>query len=118
MKWGAIVVLTVLLAATSTNAIAECTWILWHDLNVMVGGDSGTKEWTAAGTAKTFEQCVELRENALADHFKRLNSKDDNTPGAAKTSISRSGPLIVLTMPHGRSEIRYSCWPENRDPRH
>lgn len=117
MKWRAIIILTALVTITSTNVLADCAWILWHELQVFTERDSSQKVWTVTGTAKTFEQCVELREKTLADHFKELNSKSDNTP-ASEESILRGGSTIVSTMKHGRAEITYSCWPENRDPRH
>ena len=60
MKPGVIVGLLVFIVATSTSVLADCGWILWYDLQVIVGGDSGQKEWTVAGTAKTFEQCTAL----------------------------------------------------------
>jgi hypothetical protein len=118
MKFIAMIFLTALVAAMSTNALAECGWILWHDLQEFTGRDSSQKEWTVAGAANTFEQCVELQENALEDHFNRLTSVNDNTLGADKPIILRGASMIVTTYKHGRSEIRYSCWPETRDPRH
>jgi predicted tellurium resistance membrane protein TerC len=117
MKLAMIVVLTALITATSTIVLADCAWILWHDLQVILPGDSSSKEWTVVGTAKTFEECVELQEKALADHFTRLKNKNDNISGAEET-ILRGGPRIVTSNKNGKIEIRYSCWPESRDPRH
>jgi hypothetical protein len=118
MKSIATIFLTALVAAMSTNALAECGWILWHDLQEFTGRDSSPKEWTVAEAANTFEQCVELRENALEEHFNRLTSMNDNTLGDDKPITLRAGSIIVTTYKHVRSEIRYSCWPETRDPRH
>ena len=117
MKFIAMIFLTALVAAMSTNALAECGWILWHDLQEFTGRDS-RQEWTVAETADTFAQCRELRENALVEHFNRLTRMNDNIQGADKPTIVRGGSVIVTTYKYGRSEIRYSCWPETRDPRH
>jgi len=118
MKLKVMIFLTALVTVMSTNVLAECGWILWHDLQEFTGRDSSQKEWTVAETADTFAQCAELRENALVDHFNRLTRMNDNTLDADKPTIVRGGSVIVTTYKHGRSEIRYSCWPETRDPRH
>jgi hypothetical protein len=118
VKWGTIIVLTTLVAAASTNLLADCGWILWHELQVMAGRDSSEKEWSVAGSAKSFDQCAELQEKTLADHFKRLKSKNDSASDGAEEHILRGGPMIVVPLKSGRMEIRYSCWPESKDPRH
>ena len=57
MKLGAMIFLAALVTAMPTNVFAESGWILWHDLREVLHGDVGQREWTEAGTAKTFEQC-------------------------------------------------------------
>ena len=117
MKLVAMIFLATLVTAMPTHVLAENGWILWHESQVVLPGNSGPKEWTVAGTAKTFDQCVALQEKTAADHFKRLKSKDHNSPDVVGESILRVGSTIVATLKYGRVEIRYSCWPENRDPR-
>ena len=113
MKWAAIMTLTGLVAAMSTHVLAESGWILWHDLREVLHGDVGPREWTEAGTAKTFEQCLALRRSTVEDHLKRLQSERP----AIGTSIFRGDSSIVTSTKYGWIEIRYSCWPENEDPR-
>ena len=113
MQWRAIITLTVLAAAMSPNVRAESGWILWHELQVVVHDDVGPKEWTEAGTAKTFEQCIALRASTVEDHLKRLQS---DQPATGKSTL-RSDATIVSFTKHGSIVIRYSCWPEHEDPR-
>jgi hypothetical protein len=113
MKLVAMIFLAALVTAMSTNVLAESGWILWHELQQVVRGDSGPKEWTEAGTAKTFEQCVALRASTVEDHLKRLQS-DQPVIG---TSRLRVDSTIVTSTKYWWIEIRYSCWPENQDPR-
>jgi len=114
MKLLAMIFLVALVTAMSTNVLAESGWILWHELQEVIHEDVGPKEWTEAGTAKTFEQCVTLRASTVEDHFKRLRSDQP----ATGTSILRSDATIISFTKNGSIEIRYSCWPENQDPRH
>ena len=116
MKLVAMIFLAALVTAMSTNVLAENGWILWHESQVVLAGDSGPTKWTADGTTKTFEECEALQEKTISNHFKRLKNKEDASPGVVGESIFRGGSTIVATLKHGRVEIRYSCWPENRDP--
>jgi hypothetical protein len=113
MKLGAMIFLAALVTAMPTNVFAESGWILWHDLREVLHGDVGQREWTEAGTAKTFEQCVALRASTVEDHLKRLQSEQP----ATGTSRLRGDSTIITTTKYGWIEIRYSCWPENEDPR-
>ena len=113
MKWGAIMTLTAMVAAMSTHVRAESAWILWHDLREVLHGDIGQREWTEAGTAKTIEECVALRASTIEDHLKRLQSEQP----ATGISRLRGDSTIMTTTKYGWIEIRYSCWPENEDPR-
>jgi len=117
--WTRIITIVFLMIIPMGNSVlADCAWILWHDLQTVVRGDSsGPKEWTVMGTAKTFEQCTEQQEMALAKYFADLKNKNTKIPDS-KGTISRQGALIVASIPSGRIEMRFSCWPENRDPRH
>jgi hypothetical protein len=113
-KSAAMIFLAALVTAMSTNVLAESGWILWHELEVVIHDDVGPKEWTEAGTAKTFEQCVTLRASTVDDHLKRLQS---DRP-ATGTSRLRGDSTIISSTKNGWIEIRYSCLPENQDPRH
>jgi len=114
MKFVAMIFLAALVTTTSTNVLAESGWILWHELQVVIHEDVGPKEWTEAGTAKTFEQCVTLRASTVEDHLRRLRSEQP----ATGTSILRGDSTIISSTKNGWIEIKYSCWPENQDPRH
>jgi hypothetical protein len=117
MKWGAIILLIALVATASTNVLAECGWILWFDSTITVRENSFPTEWEVVGSAKTYEQCTELQENLLAAHLKRFNSPNDQLPDAPKSETHRVGSRLISIVKGITTEVRYSCWPENRDPR-
>ena len=114
MMLVAMIFLAALVTAMSTHVLAASGWILWHELQVVEHEDVGPKEWTEAGTAKTFEQCVELRARTVEDHLKRLQSEQ---PATGRSFLLGDATIISSTK-SGWIEIMYFCWPENLDPRH
>ncbi len=121
MKWGAIIVLAALIAATSNNVLADCGWILWFEGETTYAGNSFPSEWSVVEVANTFEKCSELQQNHLAAKLKRLKSIDEEFPSVGKEQDSNifQGGSSIFAISKGRSTIiSYTCWPENRDPRH
>ena len=84
MKLVVTIFLTALAVTTSTNALAESGWTLWFENKTTINGTSFWPELEMAGSANTFEKCVELQQHYLAAHLKRLNSMNHKNPDALK----------------------------------
>ena len=85
----------------SSNALADCAWILWHDLQTVAAGDSsGPKEWTVMATAKTFELCTEQQEKASATFFEDVKNNNAKIH-AFKGTVSRKAPIVASRRADG-----------------
>jgi hypothetical protein len=109
-----------------------CAWILWFESNQTIGDTSYRPEWEVAGSTDTFEKCQEQQEHALAAHLQRLISgtgpefkpflgKDSQsysrTSKDGSEVVMRIGPTLVWEYKGASKLLKYTCWPENRDPR-
>jgi len=116
MKLVATIFLTALAVTTSTNALAESGWTLWFENKTTINGTSFWPELEMAGSANTFEKCVELQQHYLAAHLKRLNSMNHKNPDALKSTNSQVGSEIISNSKGLFMALSYTCFPENRDP--
>lgn len=107
-----------------------CAWILWFENNQTIGGTTFQPEWEVAGSTDTFEKCTDQQEHALAAHLQSLISdkSPEFKPFLGKNSYSRTskdgsevvmriGPTLVWEYKGASKLLKYTCWPENRDPR-
>src|SRR4026209_2101189 len=101
MKVIAMIFLTALVGATSTNALAGCGWILWFERNQTIGETTYRPEWEVAGSTDTFEKCQEQQEQTLAAHLQRLIS--DKNP-EFKPFLGKDSQIYSRTLKDG-SEV-------------
>jgi len=116
MKLVAMILLMALAVATSTNALAESGWTLWFENKTTINGTRFWPEVEMAGSANTFEKCVELQQHYLAAHLKRLTGMNDKNPDALKSTNSQVGSEIISNSTGLYMVLSYTCFPENRDP--
>src|SRR5215831_9490345 len=110
----------------------SCAWLVWYQNNKTIGDQKFAPEWEIAGSTETFDKCQRLKNELFEAHFERFIADKDRpykqvsaniySRGSTDTKdgevVTRAGSEIYHSSPNSRVNVKYSCWPENLDPRH
>lgn len=117
MKWGAIIVLTVSVAATPTYILAECAWVLWikEHSELPVNKDLATMKesirWEIHSAVETRRECA-VNQEALW----KVVSTEGEGAGIEKADLSFPAGIFRHLKNGGFHNTTLHCLPDTVNP--